>query len=104
MDAQGRKPGYLDGRLFHFCSRDELPAPPGPDYDLPGSGPNLLKNVVVFGQKSGFWWGFDPEDGPLRSSTAVGSGGILGGIEWGTSTDDKISMWPSQIAAISQRS
>jgi polyvinyl alcohol dehydrogenase (cytochrome) len=65
------------------------PAPPGPDYDLSGSGPNLLNNLVVFGQKSGFLWAFDPEDGTLRWSTAVGPGGIFGGIEWGTATDGK---------------
>jgi hypothetical protein len=28
-----------------------------------GSGPNLLEDLVVFGQKSGFLWAFDPEDG-----------------------------------------
>lgn len=65
------------------------PAPPGPDYDLSGSGPNLLNNLVVFGQKSGFLWAFAPEDGTLRWSTAVGPGGIFGGIEWGTATDGK---------------
>jgi polyvinyl alcohol dehydrogenase (cytochrome) len=65
------------------------PAPPGPDYDLPGSGPNLLKDLVVFGQKSGLLWAFDPEDGTLKWSTAVGPGGIFGGIEWGTATDGK---------------
>ena len=34
-------------------------------------------------------WAFDPEDGTLRWSTAVGPGGIFGGIEWGTATDGK---------------
>lgn len=63
------------------------PAPPGLDYDLSGSGPNLLDDLVVFGQKSGFLWAFDPQDGTLRWSTAVGPGGIFGGIEWGTATD-----------------
>jgi polyvinyl alcohol dehydrogenase (cytochrome) len=65
------------------------PAPPGPDYDLSGSGPNLLNNLVVFGQKSGFLWAFNPDDGTLQWSTAVGPGGIFGGIEWGTATDGK---------------
>jgi len=65
------------------------PDPAGPDWDLGGSGPNLLKNVVVFGQKSGFLWAFDPEDGKLRWSTMVGPAGIFGGIEWGTATDGK---------------
>jgi polyvinyl alcohol dehydrogenase (cytochrome) len=63
------------------------PAPPGPDYDLSGSGPNLLPNLVVFGQKSGFLWAFDPDTGALRWSTPVGPAGIFGGIEWGTATD-----------------
>jgi polyvinyl alcohol dehydrogenase (cytochrome) len=65
------------------------PDPAGPDWDLSGSGPNLLKNLVVFGQKSGFLWAFDPEDGKLRWSTMVGPAGIFGGIEWGTATDGK---------------
>ena len=65
------------------------PAPPSPDYDLSGSGPNLLEDLVVFGQKSGLLWAFDPKDGTLRWSTAVGPGGIFGGIEWGTATDGK---------------
>jgi hypothetical protein len=45
---------------------------PAPDWDLGGSGPNLLEDLVVFGQKSGFLWAFDPEDGNLRWSGAVG--------------------------------
>lgn len=65
------------------------PAPPGPDYDLGGSGPNLLPDLVVFGQKSGFLWAFDPDDGTVRWSTAVGPGGLFGGIEWGSATDGR---------------
>jgi polyvinyl alcohol dehydrogenase (cytochrome) len=65
------------------------PSPAGPDWDLGGSGPNLLKDLVVFGQKSGFLWAFNPEDGTLRWSTMVGPAGIFGGIEWGTATDGK---------------
>jgi polyvinyl alcohol dehydrogenase (cytochrome) len=65
------------------------PNPAGPDWDLGGSGPNLLKDLVVFGQKSGFLWAFNPEDGKLRWSTMVGPAGIFGGIEWGTATDGK---------------
>jgi polyvinyl alcohol dehydrogenase (cytochrome) len=63
------------------------PTPPGPDYDLPGAGPNLLSNLVVFGQKSGFLWAFNPDNGALQWSTAGGPGGIFGGVEWGTATD-----------------
>ena len=40
-------------------------------------------------RKSGFLWAFDPEDGNLRWSGAVGPAGIFGGIEWGTATDGK---------------
>jgi polyvinyl alcohol dehydrogenase (cytochrome) len=65
------------------------PSPAGPDWDLGGSGPNLLKDLVVFGQKSGFLWAFDPANGKLRWSTMVGPAGIFGGIEWGTATDGK---------------
>jgi len=48
-----------------------------------------VKSWVVFGQKSGFLWAFDPEDGAMRWATSVGPGGIFGGIEWGTATDGK---------------
>ncbi len=65
------------------------PSPPGPDYDLGGSGPNLMGNMVGFGEKSGIYWAFDPDDGHVLWSTAVGPGGTLGGIEWGTATDGK---------------
>ncbi|MGA8595497.1 MAG: PQQ-binding-like beta-propeller repeat protein [Bryobacteraceae bacterium] len=67
------------------------PSPKGPDYDLGGSGPNLLDHQVGFGQKSGVYWAFNPDDGSVRWSTFVGPAGTgtLGGIEWGTATDGK---------------
>jgi polyvinyl alcohol dehydrogenase (cytochrome) len=65
-----------------FC-----PSPAGPDYDLGGSGPNLLAGLVGFGQKSGFYWALDPNSGDIRWSTQVGPGGGSGGIQWGTATD-----------------
>ncbi len=67
------------------------PSPKGPDYDLGGSGPNLLDHLVGFGQKSGVYWAFNPDDGRVRWSTFVGPAGTgtLGGIEWGTATDGK---------------
>src|SRR6266567_206708 len=43
------------------------PVPTSPDFDLGGSGPNLVGNIV--------------------GSTPVGPGASLGGIEWGTATD-----------------
>ncbi len=63
------------------------PEPSSPDYDLGGSGPNLLANFVGFGQKSGLYWAFNPDNGDLLWSSMVGPGSSLGGIEWGTATD-----------------
>jgi len=65
------------------------PTPKGPDFDLGGSGPNLLDHLVGFGQKSGVYWAFSPDDGHLLWNTFVGPAGTgtLGGIEWGTATD-----------------
>jgi polyvinyl alcohol dehydrogenase (cytochrome) len=63
------------------------PEPNSPDFDLSGSGPNLLPHMVGFGQKSGIYWAFNPNNGNLLWSSVVGPGSTLGGIEWGTATD-----------------
>jgi polyvinyl alcohol dehydrogenase (cytochrome) len=63
------------------------PSPAGPDYDLSGSGPNLLPGLVGFGQKSGIYWGLDPSDGEIAWSAVVGPGSTIGGIEWGSASD-----------------
>jgi polyvinyl alcohol dehydrogenase (cytochrome) len=63
------------------------PVPSSPDFDFGGSGPNLLGNIVGFGQKSGIFWALNPDDGNIVWSTPVGPGASLGGIEWGTATD-----------------
>jgi polyvinyl alcohol dehydrogenase (cytochrome) len=63
------------------------PVPTSPDFDLGGSGPNLLGNIVGFGQKSGIFWALNPDNGNIVWSTPVGPGASLGGIEWGTATD-----------------
>ena len=63
------------------------PEPSSPDFDLSGSGPNLLNHLVGFGQKSGIYWAFNPDNGDLLWSSVVGPGSTLGGIEWGTATD-----------------
>jgi polyvinyl alcohol dehydrogenase (cytochrome) len=63
------------------------PVPSSPDFDLGGSGPNLLGNIVGFGQKSGIYWALNPDNGRSGWSSVVGPGGTLGGIEWGTATD-----------------
>jgi polyvinyl alcohol dehydrogenase (cytochrome) len=63
------------------------PDPAGPDYDMGGSGPNLLGNIVGFGQKSGMYWALNPSTGAVVWSAMVGPGGPDGGIQWGTSSD-----------------
>jgi len=63
------------------------PVPTSPDFDLGGAGPNLIGNIVGFGQKSGIFWALNPDDGNIVWSTPVGPGASLGGIEWGTATD-----------------
>lgn len=63
------------------------PNPPGWDYDLGGSGGNLMGSTVGFGEKSGFYWVVNTVDGSLVWGTQVGPGGDLGGVEWGTATD-----------------
>jgi len=65
------------------------PSPHGSDYDLGGSGPNFLGNMVGFGEKSGVYWALNPDNGKVIWSTSVGPGGTLGGIEWGTATDGR---------------
>jgi polyvinyl alcohol dehydrogenase (cytochrome) len=64
------------------------PNPAGPDYDF-GSGPNLIGSIVGVGQKSGIYWAFNANSGAAVWKTAVGPGGTLGGIEWGTATDGR---------------
>jgi polyvinyl alcohol dehydrogenase (cytochrome) len=63
--------------------------PGSPDFDFGGSGPNLVSNIVGFGQKSGIYWALNPDNGNLVWRTQVGPGGDEGGMEWGTATDGK---------------
>jgi len=63
------------------------PDPAGPDYDLGGSGPNLVGNTVGFGQKSGLYAALDADTGTTLWSRFVGPAGSLGGIQWGTASD-----------------
>jgi polyvinyl alcohol dehydrogenase (cytochrome) len=58
-----------------------------PDFDFGGAGPNLVGNIVGFGQKSGIYWALNPDNGNIVWATLVGPGSSLGGIEWGTATD-----------------
>jgi polyvinyl alcohol dehydrogenase (cytochrome) len=65
-----------------------------PDFDF-GSGPNLYTTIIAgkrtdvlgAGQKNGMYYALDPATGSVIWATQAGPGGVLGGIEWGTSTD-----------------
>ena len=71
----------------------ECPVPFGPDYDFSGAGPNFFtvdgRDMVGVGAKSGVYWALNPDNGKLIWKTQVGPGGGIGGIEWGTASDDK---------------
>lgn len=64
----------------------------GPDYDF-GASPILRtlpngKQVLLAGQKSGVMRAFDPDNGGKTLwQLKIGSGGALGGIEWGFAAD-----------------
>ena len=77
------------------CDRATKPAncplPEGPDHDF-GSSPMLFhlkngKDVLVVGQKSGQVYGMDPVSGRTLWTQRPGSGGALGGVEWGMGGD-----------------
>jgi polyvinyl alcohol dehydrogenase (cytochrome) len=64
------------------------------DYDF-GQAPMIVRaadgaprDLLVLGQKSGVLWALDPDDdGATVWATAVGPGGVLGGMEFGSATD-----------------
>ncbi len=72
------------------------PQPAGPDYDF-GSGANMIRTemagksveAIGAGQKSGMYWALNPDTGAVLWSTLLGPGGDLGGIEFGSATDNK---------------
>jgi polyvinyl alcohol dehydrogenase (cytochrome) len=86
---QGNDTWTLACKLSSGGTNPNCPVPDSPDFDLGGSGPNLIGDIVGFGQKSGIYWALNPDTGNIVWSTPVGpgSGNTLGGIEWGTATD-----------------
>jgi polyvinyl alcohol dehydrogenase (cytochrome) len=87
-----RKVGTFDAwtvACINTPTAANCPSPHGPDFDLGGSGPNLLPGMVGFGAKSGIYWMLNPDSGAIKWSTPVGPGGTLGGIEWGSATDGR---------------
>ena len=73
---------------------NNCPDPQGPDYDF-GQGPMIInttingspRELVVDGQKSGYFWAVDAGTGALVWKTLTGAGSALGGMEWGSATD-----------------
>ena len=72
---------------------DPTPACPtdhGPDFDF-GQAPTLYKvkgtEFVGAGQKSGQYWAVNPDTGAPLWSTLAGTGGVSGGLQWGSAVD-----------------
>jgi outer membrane protein assembly factor BamB len=47
------------------------------------------QDIVVAGQKSGFVWALDRDDGHILWDAVAGPGGDAGGASWGSATDGK---------------
>jgi polyvinyl alcohol dehydrogenase (cytochrome) len=75
---------------------NNCPPNPGTDADF-GDGPHLFtipgqdgpRQVLGAGQKNGVYWVLDPATGKVIWSSAVGPGGVHGGMEWGTAVDGR---------------
>ncbi len=65
----------------------------GPDVDF-GASPIVHtlpsgKQILLAGQKSSEVYGLDPDTGKVLWETKLGTGGALGGIEWGMAADNR---------------
>lgn len=89
--------GSDDWNVACFFAGSNCPTNAGPDYDF-ASAPNLItyrtangrhKTILGAGQKSGIYFGIDPDTGAELWHTQVGPGSALGGMEWGSATDGK---------------
>jgi polyvinyl alcohol dehydrogenase (cytochrome) len=86
--------GYDAWNVACFFAGINCPTPAGPDFDF-GQGAMLIPtkinkqsvDVLAAGQKSGVFWGINPDTGAVLWSTQAGPGGTLGGLEWGSATD-----------------
>ena len=90
-------------------SKVNCPDDAGPDFDI-GAPPILRtlagkKRMLIVGQKSGVVYGLDPDDkGREIWKTRIGTGGKLGGVEFGGAADGKtaymtLSDWASDPKA-----
>lgn len=76
------------------CSRRtaNCPEEDGPDFDIGVSAILMTtrdkKDLLLVGAKSGLVYALDPEqDGKILWTRRVGSGGTMGGVHWGMSSD-----------------
>jgi polyvinyl alcohol dehydrogenase (cytochrome) len=75
-----------------MLDKTNCPESSGPDFDF-GASPILVtlsngRRALIAGQKSGVVYAVDPDkDGEVIWQVRVGKGGTLGGIEWGSATD-----------------
>ena len=84
------------GFLFGIPANGTCPDPTGPDFDF-AQGPALYSpinsdggvddEILGAGQKSGVYWGLNPDTGEVLWQTQVGPGGVAGGLQWGSATD-----------------
>jgi len=70
----------------------------GPDFDF-GASPQLMtvrgRDLVITGNKSSIVYAMDPDTGKTVWETPkLGSGGPLGGVEWGPATDGRLIFAP----------
>jgi polyvinyl alcohol dehydrogenase (cytochrome) len=88
-----------------FPGNTNCAPPAGVDFDF-GQGPALFRvpaegdghrpalhgpgtrELLGAGQKSGYYWAFDPDTGNVVWATQVGPGGLLGGLEFGSAVDE----------------
>ena len=83
-----------DNFVMGCPNNPNCPESDGPDYDF-GTSPILRnigggKQLLVVAQKSGILWAMDPDQkGKVVWQNKLGTGGMLGGIEWGHAADEK---------------
>ena len=88
---------YLANDVFNLgClteKKENCPAKPGFNMDI-GVSPILKRlstgrRILVFGQKNGIVYGIDPDrKGEIVWQTRVSTGGLQGGLIWGSAADD----------------
>ncbi len=92
----------LEGDVWNMScgtsANANCPKNPGPDFDF--AAPPMLVTlddggqILVAGQKSGWVFGIDPDDGHLRWKRKVGRGGLLGGIHFSLAAEGELVYVP----------